>query len=60
MYVIVRSDGKYVAGFGSEHSYTDRLQNAQRFYTWGEAKKHRCPENETIMLLDNAFTHEPR
>lgn len=58
MFIIVRSsDGKYLAGFGGAHSYTDRLQHAQRFATRVAAARHCCPENERVMSLDDAFTY---
>lgn len=53
MYVIRRTDGLYVARFGSSRSYTRCLQHAQTFRTREEAERHRCPENERIAVLED-------
>ena len=52
-YVLVREDGKYVARFGGERSYTNKLQNAQPF-TPGEVERHRCG-NEHAVTLEEAM-----
>jgi hypothetical protein len=52
MFVIMRSDGKYVAPPGREKSYTDRLQEAWGFTTREAAEAHRCIDNESIVAVD--------
>lgn len=51
MYIIQRDDGKYVAKPNSEHSYTDKLENARIYKTIEEAKNDLCPENNIIRSL---------
>lgn len=53
MFVLRRDDGKYVAPSGSEHSYVDRLEEAQVYRTREEAEDERCVENETIVALSD-------
>lgn len=60
MFVIVRTDGKYVAVPGMESSYTDRLELAQRFSTRQQAERNRCIENETVVHLDNLLSRTER
>lgn len=53
MYVIQNcDDAKFVARPGSQHSYTNRLQDARVFQTRDDAERERCG-NETIVLVDN-------
>jgi hypothetical protein len=49
MYVIVKGN-KYVAQPGSNHSYTTKLDRAERFRTEEEARKHKCG-NESVIDL---------
>lgn len=53
MYVIVRQDGAFVAPPGSEHSYTNDLREARTFRTREDAERERCPENETVMMVES-------
>lgn len=53
MYVIRRSDGKYVSKPGSQSSYTNRLENAQKFATKEAADANRCPGNESTVSVDS-------
>ena len=53
MFVVIRSDGKYVAPSGSERSYTDRLEQAQTYGTRGEALRDCCAENEVVRSVDS-------
>lgn len=55
MYVLRRTDGKYVARSGSEHSYTRKLEDAQVFKTYDEAERNRCIENETVCAVEQLF-----
>jgi hypothetical protein len=48
LYVIRRSDGKYVTPPGKEHSYTARLQDAWFFGTRAEAEGELCQGNEHV------------
>lgn len=48
MYVLQRTDGKYVAPPGGEHSYTSRLEDARQFATREDAERDRCVENESV------------
>jgi hypothetical protein len=47
-FVIVREDGKFVSRAGSEHSYTDKLQEARCFSSMEKARPHKC-ENEVVL-----------
>lgn len=51
MYVLVRSDGAYVARPGSASSYTRSLQNARTYPTKEAAERDRCPGNETVVAV---------
>lgn len=43
MWVLIRlEDGKYVAKSGSEHSYTNKLENAQVFTSKDKAEANKC------------------
>jgi hypothetical protein len=48
MFILVRTDGKYVAKPGSKNSYTSKLANARQFPTREAAESDRCPGNESI------------
>ena len=48
-YVIIRSDGQYVAKPGSKHSYTKRLQEARIYPTYNAASADYCLKNEMII-----------
>jgi hypothetical protein len=50
-YVLVRTDGKFVAPPGQEKSYVSSLQDALVFRTREEADKNRCVENESVRAL---------
>lgn len=50
-YVIVRSDGAYVARPGSASSYTPYLQRARVFSTREAAERERCPGNERVSTV---------
>lgn len=54
-YVLIRTDGKYVARPGSEHSYTSRLEDAKLFPTRAAAEAERCVENERVARLDDVI-----
>ncbi len=54
LYVIVRSDGKYVARLGAEHSYTSKLEQARRWSIRANAVYEVC-ENERVVSLDQIF-----
>jgi hypothetical protein len=58
MYVLVRTDGKYVAPPGQEHSYTSKLEDARIFPTRDAAEKERCVENETVRPVSELL-HKP-
>lgn len=49
MYVLVRTDGMYVARGGTVSSYTARLQEARIFASREAAERERCPENERVV-----------
>ena len=51
MYVLQRQDGKYVSQPGSEHSYTRKLEEAQRFARYVDAFNSRCPGNERVIEI---------
>ena len=51
MYVLQRQDGKYVSKPGSEHSYTSKLENAQKFSRYVDAFNARCPGNERVIEI---------
>lgn len=57
MYVIVRTDGKFVAPPGQAKSYTDKLQHARTFPTREEAEKERCPGNESVRSVASILQH---
>jgi len=52
VYVLKRTDGKYVAKPGRHNSYTNSFTNARKFRTKEEAEKDRCIENEYIQKID--------
>lgn len=59
-YVLRRSDGKFVARPGSQHSYTDDITKAQFFAEKEESEQNRCPENESVVCLgDNPLSFPP-
>lgn len=49
MFVIIRTDGKYVSQPGSQHSYTDKLQNARVWASRESAERECCVENERVI-----------
>lgn len=51
-YILVRSDGCFVAQRGSRHSYTCDLRKAQRFSTREDAEFNQCPGNEYISTIE--------
>lgn len=51
IYVLQRQDGKYVARPGSEHSYTRKLEHAQRFSRYVDAFNSRCAANERVIEI---------
>ena len=53
MYVIMRTDGAYVARSGSASSYTRALQNARTWPTREAAKRELCPGNERIVAVSD-------
>lgn len=53
MYVLVRTDGAYVARPGSQASYTRVLQDARVFVTRESAERDRCVDNERIESIDS-------
>ena len=56
MYCLHRiEDGKFVARPGSQYSYTKFQRNAQMFKTKEEAEQNRCPDNERIVEVANAY-----
>ena len=56
MFVIRRvEDGKYVARFGSDRSYTVMLQKAQTFSTKDVAASHACG-NEYVVSVNSEFS----
>lgn len=55
MYILQNNDNnKYVAHSGSEHSYTNRLEQARVFKTKESAQKHACG-NETILHITDVL-----
>jgi hypothetical protein len=52
-FVLQRTDGKFVAVPGSEHSYTSDLMKARIFPSRAAAEGDRCVENEQIVPLEN-------
>jgi hypothetical protein len=55
MYVIRRSDGKFVATPGSDESYTSYLQKAQVFQSLHEAEASICPGNEYVISVEDVL-----
>lgn len=55
-FVIVRTDGKYVAPPGLESSYTPRLEEAWIFSDRQTAEAQRCVENETVRAIDDILS----
>jgi hypothetical protein len=55
MFVLVRTDGKYVAPPGNEKSYVTRLEDARVFPTRESAEKERCVESERIAAVADLF-----
>lgn len=51
IYVLQRQDGKYVSVPGSEHSYTRKLENAQKFSRYVDAFNSRCELNERVVEI---------
>lgn len=51
MYVIKRTDqgGGYVNRPGSANTYTESLEQAQKYATREEADANRCPDNEIVI-----------
>lgn len=58
-YVLIRTDGAYVARPGSPASYTTRLQDAQTFATREAAERARCQENERVASVEEAMGGAP-
>lgn len=57
MWVIIRmSDGKYVARSGSEHSYTEKLEEAATFNMSLEAKNNSC-NNEFVQSVESVLAN---
>ena len=56
IYVLVRSDGKYVASSGREQSYTSKLEEAQTFPTYDAADRNRCVENERVASVESLLS----
>ncbi len=54
-FVIKRNDGKYVAAHGSDQSYTDKLEEAQRYGSYAAAHKDCCMVNEAVYSLEQIF-----
>lgn len=54
-YVIMRTDGVYVARSGSASSYTPYLQRARVFTTREAAERERCPGNERVVSIEAAL-----
>lgn len=55
MYVIMRSDGAFVAPSGSRSSYVRCLQYARTFATREAAQRECCPGNETVRAVADFF-----
>lgn len=55
MYVIMRSDGAFVAPSGSRTSYVRCLQYARVFHCREAAERERCPGNETVRAVADFF-----
>jgi hypothetical protein len=51
MYVIQRSDGKFVTHPGQRSSYTALLQDARVFDSREAAARELCPENERVVQV---------
>jgi len=56
MYVITRTDGKYVAPSGLLQSYTTSLERARKYHTRKEAEADLCPENERVWDVTELLT----
>jgi hypothetical protein len=57
LYVIRnQATGKWVARFGSERSYTMKLEKAQTFNSRESAQVH-CCGNEQVLSLDQVLGH---
>lgn len=52
MFVIQRTDKKFVSKPGSKSSYATRLQNARVFTDRGSAEADRCPDNERVVSVE--------
>ena len=53
MYVIQNIDtDKFVCPAGSEHSYTNKLQDARRFPTYESARKECCGNERPVAVED--------
>ena len=55
LYILMRTDGAYVARPGLPASYTPKLQEARTFATREAAERERCPGNERVVSLDQAM-----
>lgn len=55
MFVIIRSDGAYVAPPGRPSSYTNKLQNARVFATREAAERECCPGNERVVEVSRCL-----
>ena len=60
-YALQRTDGKYVAPSGSQHSYVKGIENARAFDTLQAAQRDKCG-NESIVQFGyiGAYREEPR
>ncbi len=54
-YLIIRTDGKWVARAGSQHSYTTKIENARVFDTRAAAEADRCVGNEHVVEVIDAL-----
>ena len=48
MFVLIRTDGAYVAPAGRHNSYTRSLRGARLYPTREAAEADRCPGNERV------------
>jgi hypothetical protein len=53
---IIKKGALYVSRPGSLHSYTKYLQLARVFDRMAEALSQLCPENETIVRIEDEMT----
>lgn len=54
LYVIRREDGKFVAQRGRQHSYTNRLQEAQTWPSFDSAQRE-CCDNEHVTTVEDVM-----